>query len=264
MVVHAQRFAAARRRVRLLGGGSPADPPTLRVHPALSGAGADPARQGWQLAEEAARRIDRASHSWLQDDLATVVEDVFDIDVAVVQIPGWFDGAAWSEQGVRVAVVGATRRPGRQRFALAHQVCHLLAGEIGDLHVDASIEQIAPERAHTEIRANAFAEAFLMPLEVLRERTPQRWTPAGFASLATWLGLPAQVVAGRLYRVGLISPADRCRYERLHGTELAALAGAGEEYAQRCRRAARTRLPARLVQDAARLGLPPPTPTTDH
>ncbi len=250
VVAQARRFAEVRRQIRVLEGDAAADLVTLQVHPAL--VAASPVQQGWQLAEEAAARIQRAGRTWLQEDLATVVEEVFGVDIAVIPVTGWFDGVAWSQPQARVAVLGASGWPGRQRFALAHQLCHLVAGEVGSLHLDASIEYVAPDRTHTEARANAFAEAFLMPEDVLREVVPRQWTVPGFASLATWLRLPARAVAGRLHRLGLVSPADRRRFEILHGPEVAALAGATHAYTLRCRQSGRTRMPARLVHDALR------------
>lgn len=250
VVVEARRLAAVRREVRLLDGDAAPDLVTLRIHPALSDAG--PVRQGWQLAEEAAARIHRAGATWLQEDLAAVAEEVFGVDVAVVGVSGWFDGAAWSQPDARIAVLGASSWPGRQRFVLAHQLCHLLAGGVGSLHVDASIEHVLADHVFTESRANAFAEAFLMPEEVLREVIPEQWSVPAFASLASWLRLPAPAVAGRLHRLGLVSPEDRRRFEILQGPEVAALAGATLAYSQRCARAGRTRMPARLVQDARR------------
>jgi hypothetical protein len=253
VVASAQHFAAARSQLppARAAAGAPRPTPHLRCHPALSGPDADPAGQGWQLAEEAARRITRAGRNWLTEDLAPLVEDVFGIDVAVVATPVWFDGAAWSDRTAKIAVVGATDRPGRQRFALAHQVCHLLAEEENSLHVDASIEQVPPERARSETRANAFAEAFLMPGDVLRELTPKRWTAPAFAALALWLDLPARALTRRLHQLGLMPMADRRHFEGLGGADLAALLGASQAYARRCRRAAQPRLPAQLIQDAA-------------
>lgn len=257
MLARARGFAHVRRQIRLLDGGAARAPVTLRIHPALMDA--SPARQGWQLAEEAAARIRRAGRSWLEDDLADLVEDVFAVDVAVIPVTGWFDGVAWSASEARIAVLGTSGWPGRQRFTLAHQLCHLISGEVGRLHVDASIDSVPRERPHTEERANAFAEAFLMPEEVLQEAVPARWTVPAFAALATWLQLPARVVAGRLHRLGHISTADRQRFEVLRGPEVAALAGVTDAYARRCRLASRPRMPARLVGDALRHGLTPPS-----
>jgi Zn-dependent peptidase ImmA (M78 family) len=252
VIALAGRLADARRQVQALNDERPDVALTLQIHPALTGASADPHRQGDQLATEALMRLLRARRQLLETDLATLAEDVFGIDVAVVETAEWFDGAAWSEDGVKVAVVGTSRWPGRQRFALAHQLCHLLVDDEPGLHVDASVEQVPPERAHSETRANAVAAAFLMPEEVLRDVAPATWTSSSFAALTTWLRLPARAVAGRLHQLGLMSAADRQRWEEMRGAEVAMLAGATELYAARCRAASRPRLPARLVREAVR------------
>lgn len=51
----------------------------------------------------------------------------------------------------------------RQRFAMAHELGHLLAHDDQEIHQDRDIYAAENQRSGSEMRANAFAAAFLMP-----------------------------------------------------------------------------------------------------
>ena len=50
----------------------------------------------------------------------------------------------------------------RQRFAMAHELGHLLAHDDQEIHQDRDIHAAENRRSGSEMRANAFAAAFLM------------------------------------------------------------------------------------------------------
>lgn len=56
----------------------------------------------------------------------------------------------------------------RQRFTIAHELGHLLAGDDQGVHVDEDIYGPWSKKGSGEIRANGFAAAFLMPEDALR------------------------------------------------------------------------------------------------
>ena len=58
-----------------------------------------------------------------------MVEEVFGADVAVAALGSGFDGLSVSSDDVTLILLAATTMPARQRFTLAHELGHLLAGE---------------------------------------------------------------------------------------------------------------------------------------
>ena len=96
--------------------------------------------------------------------LATDVEDKFNIDVAIEPLDRGLDGLAITRQGYSLIMVSSSIAAHRQRYAIAHELGHLVAGDHGDI-ID---ENINFSKSPEEIRANAFAAAFLMPENALR------------------------------------------------------------------------------------------------
>ncbi|WP_327586126.1 XRE family transcriptional regulator [Nonomuraea sp. NBC_00507] len=120
--------------------------------------------QGQQLAAWALDRAHMAEADPSQTrDLAELIENVFGIDVAISDLPDGFDGLACGGDQARLIVVGTSTVPSRQRFTLAHELGHVLAGDDQGLLVDVDIYDKRHSRQSSEIRANAFATAFLLP-----------------------------------------------------------------------------------------------------
>ena len=111
-----------------------------------------------------------------------MTEDVFGADVAVVALDAGFDGLAASSDDAKLIVLGTSQVPARQRFTLAHELGHLLAGDDQGVHLDRDVYDKAQAKDPSEMRANSFASAFLMPEDVLREAVgPDGLTEPGFA-----------------------------------------------------------------------------------
>ena len=102
-------------------------------------------------------------------DLPALVETAFGADVAVVALDEGFDGLSASSDDAKLIVLGTSAVPARQRFTLAHELGHLLAGDDQGVHLDKDIYDRAQAKDPSEMRANSFASAFLMPEDVLRE-----------------------------------------------------------------------------------------------
>ena len=180
-----------------------------------------------------------------------MTEDVFGADVAVVVLDAGFDGLAASSDDAKLIVLGTSQVPARQRFTLAHELGHLLAGDDQGVHLDRDIYDRAQAKDPSEMRANSFASAFLMPEDVLRAAVgPDGLTEPGFAALACDLKVTPSALAFRLRDLRLIDSGRCDRYKSLSAAKAATIAGRGEELAQRVALANAPRPPGLLVRDA--------------
>ncbi|MGP3920228.1 helix-turn-helix domain-containing protein [Nonomuraea sp. 10N515B] len=200
----------------------------------------------WALDQTCAAGAD-PSHT---RDLAELIENVFGIDVAISELPDGFDGLASSREHRRLIVVGTSTVPSRQRFTLAHELGHVLAGDDQGLLVEADIYDKRHSRQSSEIRANAFATAFLLPEERLKSETSgMAWTDESFVKLAFRWWVSPSALAWRLHNVSLISK-DLCDRFRGMTTESAALlAGELGSFTEWIDAASRCRIPQLLLRD---------------
>jgi Zn-dependent peptidase ImmA (M78 family)/transcriptional regulator with XRE-family HTH domain len=209
------------------------------------------AQQGRALARLALAQVTEASRSVGDADLPGMTEDVFGADVAVVALNAGFDGLAASSDDANLIVLGTSQVPARQRFTLAHELGHLLAGDDQGVHLDRDIYDRAQAKDPSEMRANSFASAFLMPEDVLRRAVgPDGLTEPGFAALACDLKVTPSALAFRLRDLRLIDSGRCDRYKALSAAKAATIAGRGQELAQRVALANTPRPPGLLVRDA--------------
>jgi Zn-dependent peptidase ImmA (M78 family)/transcriptional regulator with XRE-family HTH domain len=209
------------------------------------------AGQGHALARLACSRVTEAGRPVDAADLPDLVEEVFGADVAVVALEAGFDGLAASSDDAKLIVLGTSQVPARQRFTLAHELGHLLAGDDQGVHLDRDIYDRSQAKDPSEQRANSFASAFLMPENVLREAVgPRGLTEPGFATLACDLKVTPSALAFRLKDLRLIDSGTCDRYRALSAAKAATIADRGEELARRVALANTPRLPGLLVRDA--------------
>lgn len=206
--------------------------------------------QGNRLAEWAVARVGDASRTVAAHDLAAVVEQVFGVDVAVVDLGVGFDGLAASSDDVRLIVLSTSQVPWRQRFTLAHELGHLLAGDDHGVHLDEDVFAKEQQRDTSEMRANAFAASFLMPADVLAAAVGQHGlAESGFAALACELMVSPSTLAFRLLNQRLIDAGACDRFKSMNGAKAAQLAGKTAEWAQHVARATASRPPGLLLRD---------------
>ena len=209
------------------------------------------AQQGRALARLALALVAEASRSVGDADLPGTTEVVFGADVAVVALDAGFDGLAASSDVAKLIVLGTSQVPARQRFTLAHELGHLLAGDDQGVHLDRDIYDRAQAKDPSEMRANNFASAFLMPEDVLRAAVgPDGLAEPGFAALACDLKVTPSALAFRLRDLRLIDSGRCDRYKSLSAAKAATIARRGEELAQRVALANAPRPPGLLVRDA--------------
>jgi Zn-dependent peptidase ImmA (M78 family) len=206
--------------------------------------------QGNDLAAAAISRVRESGQTESDPDLPGVVEQCFGIDVSVAELGTDFDGLAVSSDEVKLILLARSPMPARQRFTLAHELGHLLTGDNQELHLDQDVYDSGRKRDPSEIRANAFAAAFLMPEESLRTAAGSKGLTDGqFAALALELGVSPSALAYRLLSLRLIDAGTCDRFRALTAKKAAQLANQGEGFAQTVSMAGKLRPPGLLVRD---------------
>lgn len=206
--------------------------------------------QGYRLAEAAHARLSADGRAITESDMCSLVEAAFGTDVAVVELDRDFDGLATSSETVKLIMLATTHVPYRQRFTLAHELGHLLAGDDQGLHLDEDVFDKGQAKDPSERRANAFASALLMPEEALRSAVGTTGlTEEKFAALVAELMVSPSALAYRLQNLRLIDAGTCDRFKSLSGAKAAQLAGRSEEFALRVSAAGTARSPGLLVRD---------------
>lgn len=186
----------------------------------------------------------------LRDDLAGAVEAVFGADVVVTDLGADFDGLATSSDDVKLILVATSHLPARQRFTIAHELGHLLAGDDQGIHLDEDVYDTARGTDAGERRANAFAAALLMPEDVVRDAVGSSGlTDQAFAVLASNLVVTPSALAYRLKSLRLVDSGTCDRFRRMSAVDAARAAGRSEELARRTTEAGRGRPPGLLARD---------------
>lgn len=203
--------------------------------------------QGERLAASALGQLAGVS----LDDLPAAIETVFGIDVAVLDLGPKFDGLSVSAAAGELILLARGVPPWRQRFTLAHELGHLLAGDDQGLHVDEDIRDRDRQRMPTERRANAFAAAFLMPEPVLRSAVGSAGLSLeGFAALVCELRVSPSALAYRLLTFRLVDAMTGDRFKAMSAQEAAVLAGRTAQLAADLEVAHSNRIPGLLAADA--------------
>jgi Zn-dependent peptidase ImmA (M78 family) len=241
-IAEAKRLGAAREDVAFLGYRQPWRPVARMPTRGLDSA------QGERLAAAALARIAEAELDLV--DLPAAVEEAFGADVAVVDLGVGFDGLSVSTPEIKLILIGRGVTPWRQRFTIAHELGHLLAGDDQGLHLDEDVMDRARERQPTERRANAFAAAFLMPEARLRAAAGSSGlTSKGFAELVCALRVSPSALAYRLLSFRLIDSGTYERLKAMSARQAAELPGRLEQLAADVAAANRIRPPSLLARD---------------
>jgi Zn-dependent peptidase ImmA (M78 family)/transcriptional regulator with XRE-family HTH domain len=240
----AKRYSTLRADIATLGYPQPWQPVIVEL---TTGGYAE---QGRQLAREAHARVQLAGRSVDDGSLVALTEEVFGVDVAVVELGPGFDGLAVSSDDVKLVLLATTHLPSRQRFTLAHELGHLLVGDDHEIHLDRDVYDKAQAKDPSELRANAFASAFLMPEDVLRDAVGSTGlTDAAFAELVCRLMVTPSTLAYRLLQLRLIDAGTCERYRAITSARAASMVGRGDEFAQRATEARTARPPGLLIRD---------------
>jgi Zn-dependent peptidase ImmA (M78 family) len=106
------------------------------------------------------------------EDLTGLIESL-GVPVEYRQLPSQVHGISvpekWGDQVAWVVLINSNDVWSRQRFTLAHELCHVLQNDPGQVIVDrAQMQDLRPERI-----ANSFARHFLLPEEAIVRKLDQ-------------------------------------------------------------------------------------------
>jgi transcriptional regulator with XRE-family HTH domain len=205
--------------------------------------------QGDALAAAALKLVtdsDRAAPGEQCNGLSEMIEHVFGIDVEIDELPPGFDGLSWCWNGFRLILISNSGSWTRQRFTLAHELGHILAGDAQDLLVDIDVMSSPVRRADTELRANAFAASFLMSTRIIEESSAGNFDTDSFVRMVGCLGVSPSALSWRLLNLGLIGNQERVRLGTLTLRQCAVQGGWLERYRARTRDQSEVRRPGLL------------------
>jgi Zn-dependent peptidase ImmA (M78 family)/lambda repressor-like predicted transcriptional regulator len=150
--------------------------------------------------------------------LAASIESKFSIDVAIEPLPDGLDGLAVAHRPFGLIMVSSSIPATRQRYTMAHELGHLMAGD-GHKIID---ENVLLGKSPEESRANSFAAAFLMPAGALRAAFEGQ-SAVGEQLMADLLGryrVSLDALAFRLHNVGLIDVTTREEVRRMSSARI--------------------------------------------
>jgi Zn-dependent peptidase ImmA (M78 family) len=177
------------------------------------------------------------------------IEDVLGIDVSVEDLPSGIDGLSYRDGDYRIIVLAVTDRYARQRYTLAHELGHILAGHADETVIaEAMWLRDAADPNRREAFANVFASAFLMPRVELEEVVAGRPVEAVFDELVWRFYVSPETMAWRLFNLNLVDEDLRMRLSHSTTRATAQRLGHIAEYAMRSERACYARPPWRLAK----------------
>ncbi|MFD6998808.1 helix-turn-helix domain-containing protein [Streptomyces mirabilis] len=182
-----------------------------------------------------------------REDMPGAIEDAFGIHVAAQSFGPGFDGLSWRSEDCRIIVINTDAAWSRQRFTLAHELEHHLAGDVDADGLVVDRDVMLTHHRIPEMRANSFAAALLMPEQEIRERVKDTVTPALFASLIGVFTVSSDALAWRLKNLGLVNNAERSSFSRMSAAEAAREGGWEDRYFELVKHQSRQRPPGALV-----------------
>ncbi|WP_446044649.1 ImmA/IrrE family metallo-endopeptidase [Streptomyces olivaceus] len=188
--------------------------------------------QGSRLAEAACTVVGQSPRGVPARGLAEQWEKIFGLVAAAIDLPDGLDGLSWDTGDFRLVLVGRTDAWTRQRFTLAHELGHILAGDATEHplteHVVPSVDQ-----GRAEIRANAFAAELLMPrAEVLESAAAGTMSREALLSLSWEYQVSPSAMATRLRTLGVISDGQRRLWSAATTREAAQYVGDPDRHMQ--------------------------------
>jgi Zn-dependent peptidase ImmA (M78 family) len=185
---------------------------------------AGPVAQGEWLAQ-------RIRQEWsLEDDplppsFESLVEDLSGISIALEPMEEQVAGLFACLNDKAIALVDSSVAFGRQRFTVAHELCHFLLKDHDRLIVDERLTG----KSFAERRANAFAAYFLMPSESVHRYLRGREADGEvIVELVYTFGVSLQALLWQLLNLGLLSKGRKRRIEEAGLKSLSVRYGYGD------------------------------------
>lgn len=189
------------------------------------------------------------SSAAFRTDPAATVEGLFDIGVACEQFARGFDGLALNSSRYRFVIVNTNNAWSRQRFTLAHEIGHIVAGDGSHSGLCVDQDVMATGQTVQEKRANAFAACVLMPHDELRAAviTVSRLDEREFGRLVGRFCVSPSALAWRLKNLGLVDDTERAHLGSMPMKKAAERGGWSVRLAELAMDQGRTRHPAKLA-----------------
>lgn len=141
-------------------------------------------------------------------DIVEVAERRAGLDIALFPLPDGIAGLCVHADSVSLALVDSNPVIGRQRFTIAHELCHHLVNDPRPVHIDENLFR----RSAVEIRANAFAAHLLMPAAGIRRHIGDvRATERQVIELQYAFGVSLEALCWHLVNLGVISKERRAK-----------------------------------------------------
>jgi hypothetical protein len=204
-------------------------------------AGEAPVVRGLDAVAVRARLVDAGGNEFIRD-LADLVEHEFAIDV--VRVRDAKRGYVLEVGARTVIVIEETPNWFRENWSIAHELGHVMAGDL------AKLGEAACDDPQAERRANAFAAAFLMPEQLVRQIDWQRASQQTVARFLWSSGVSTEALRTRLATLKISAGPETQRALGMKTQALLRDAGIPadqSELTQRMQDASQRRFPARLV-----------------
>jgi Zn-dependent peptidase ImmA (M78 family)/DNA-binding XRE family transcriptional regulator len=176
----------------------------------------NPIAEGEQLAQQV-RKLWCLDDDPMPNNFESLLEDLSGLSIALEPLSEQVAGLYACVSETAIALVDSSVPFGRQRFTVAHELCHFLLRDTDRLIVDERLTG----RSNAERRANAFAAHFLMPQQsvrrYLRDREPAEEV---VVELVYTFGVSLQALLWHLFNLDLLS---RSRMRRMQGIGLKSL-----------------------------------------
>lgn len=199
-------------------------------------------RSGNRLAAWANEHMETPLYGLETSALISRVEEAFGVDVLVSDLPEGYDGLSYADGDLKLIVLATTSRAARQRYTLAHELGHLLAGD-ADEHVIR--ENIDHTTGHIESRANVFAASFLAPRDEVKLAIEQNGLAP--AEAAWGFGMSPEAFSWRLFNLKMIDELGRKHLATKSTGRIAEELGTTKEQLERDRLSQTARPPMRLL-----------------
>jgi Zn-dependent peptidase ImmA (M78 family)/transcriptional regulator with XRE-family HTH domain len=157
-------------------------------------------------------------------DIAELAERHLGVDVALWPVGDAVSGLCAHGDGVATILVNSQFSAGHERFSAAHELAHHLLSDPREVVIEANLYETS---SPAEVRANAFAAAFLMPADSARELIGVAGVDAEvLGELLRHFRVSYQALVHRLRTLAIISRADAESW--LAESATAALRAAGD------------------------------------
>lgn len=186
-----------------------------------------PAVQQGQRFAERIRKLWSLGDDPLGANLFSLIEDRSGLGIALEPLQERIAGLCARVDDLGIALIDSSAIVGRQRFTVAHELCHLLLGDGEQVIID---ERLTGQSL-VEMRANAFAAHFLMPAKAVRRYLRERDVDEEVAvELQYTFGVSLDALLWHLINLDLISENRRQQIHSVGPKALAFRYGYGGEW----------------------------------